>query len=641
MNSKSFSAWLNRGIALSLFIFIYTSMQKTVFNAGFTDFNFAFHQLDSILNAIKLPLIFCLAGILYAHLFKKSSLEKLMYGLLNYLIYPFVLWTILQGLVQIVFSGYTGVNKLIIDIYFNLTDQPSNHLGLLIGLALTLFVIGLTSFLPKKSYLNISVLSFLAILGLFSKFLGWHYPFNYLSQYGVFLYSGFLGYQYISKNNFSLRFKNARLILFLASLFIWMLSAYILHITLDLNTYSSHPLSFFNSIFSLVLIFSGFSLLPTKNSWFIKLIALNFSAVFFMHEIFGHGTRQILVKSFHLNDTYMLLMLVVSFALLIPLGISHFIFKNHIPSLLSAPRWFDAKVLFENIKHQFQQYKYLRLISMFFIGFLLIMYAWINYKVDHLTNPLANEVGLTHIKLSNQADDINEGRRLSLIYGCYKGCHGSKMEGINFSRSSAGAFYSSNLTHAIDVYTPSELADIVRLGTYPDGKIIKGGMPYQSFNLLKDKELSLILSFIALQPKQSKKTQISVIGLPGKLALLTGKRQLQGEDILSARKIFKTSTNSEIAKGERLTRSACAECHGNLLTGGLQVGAPHLAVAKSYTYSQFKSLMQTGTKLNNEQARLMGTVAKIRYSNFTEDELQAIYKFLTSSNFSGSTASKD
>lgn len=641
MNSVSFSVWLNRGIALSLFIFIYTSMQQTIFNAGFTDFNFAFHQLDSILNSIKFPLIFCLAGVLYAHLLTQPSLEKLIHGLLDYLIYPFVLWTILQGLVQIVFSGYTGVNKLIIDIYFNLTDQPSNHLGLLIGLALTLLTINLSSFLPKKSFLNMIILLCFAVLSLRAKTLGWHYPFNYLSQYGFFLFSGYLGYQYFAKNNFTLSFKKSPLILFFTSLFIWLPSAYILHFTLGLNTYSSHPLSFLNSVFAVSLIFAVFSLLPAKNSWFIRLIALNFSAVFFMHEIFGHGTRLILMQSFQVNDSYLLLTLVCAFALLIPLGVSHFIVKNHIPSLLSAPKKFSSKVIFKYIKYQFQQYNYLRLFSMILIVTLSIMYAWINYKVDHLSNPLANEIGLTHIELSSQAEDINEGRRLSLIYGCYKGCHGPKMEGINFSRSSAGAFYSSNLTHAIDVYTPGELADIVRLGTFPDGKIIKGGMPYQSFNVLKDKELSQIFSFISHQPKQTKVTQASVIGLPGKLAFLMGKRQLQGEDILSARKIFNASTNSEIAEGERLTRSACAECHGNFLTGGPQVGAPHLAAAKAYTYSQFKLLLQTGTKSNNEQARLMGTVAKIRYSNFNEDELQAIYKFLMSSDFSSSTTSRD
>lgn len=615
-------------------------MQRSIFGAGFTDFNILFHQLDGILNSIKLPLIFFIAGTLYSFLLDRPTFKKLNYSLLDYLIYPFVIWTILQGFVQIIFSGYTGVNTLLTDIYFNLSYEPSNHLGLIIEITTSIILIHLISLISRKKTLTFLILISLAISSVFAKQIGFSYPISYFPLYGFFLFSGLLSSEYLLKKNVDTSFKRHTLVLFLSSIALWVLCAYISKTTSHINTTSINLLNFLSSVFSISIIATGLSLLPSKNAIITKLIAANFSAIFLMHEIFGHGARQLLVKSLQISDTYSLLLIVCACAIITPLIISQFIFKKHTPWIISTPNKISSKTIYDYLSKQFKRYTYLPITSIIIVATLIVSYTWINYSFNHLPNPLAKEVGLSKINLSTHSKDINEGRRLSLIFGCYSGCHGADMQGINFSRSRAGGIlYSSNLTHAIDKYTASELADIVRAGTFPDGKIIKEGMPYSSFNLLNDKELSQIFSFIKSAPKHAKKTQASVIGLPNKLAFLAGNKHLQGEHILASRKYFKTSTNPLIAKGERLTRIACAECHGDFLNGGSHVGAPSLITAKAYSYSQFKRLLQTGEKLNNKKARLMGSVARIRYSNFKEEEIKAIYQFLTNFDFSASNNS--
>lgn len=82
-------------------------------------------------------------------------------------------------------------------------------------------------------------------------------------------------------------------------------------------------------------------------------------------------------------------------------------------------------------------------------------------------------------------------------------------------------------------------------------------------------------------------------------------------------------TNSE---GAYLARTACTECHGAKLEGG--GGSPDLRIAAGYNLDDFKRLMRTGKALGNRELKLMSSVARDRFTHFTDDEIRALHSYL-------------
>ena len=83
--------------------------------------------------------------------------------------------------------------------------------------------------------------------------------------------------------------------------------------------------------------------------------------------------------------------------------------------------------------------------------------------------------------------------------------------------------------------------------------------------------------------------------------------------------------------GEHLAYTVgCVNCHHQ--THKTIMNAPPLVIVKAYSLPEFRRLMKTGvTKTGRNMAAegsVMGVVAQEQFSHFTDDEVEAIYKFL-------------
>jgi hypothetical protein len=84
--------------------------------------------------------------------------------------------------------------------------------------------------------------------------------------------------------------------------------------------------------------------------------------------------------------------------------------------------------------------------------------------------------------------------------------------------------------------------------------------------------------------------------------------------------------------GEHLVYTVgCVNCHHQ--TPKEIINAPPLIVVKSYSLPEFRKLMKTGVTRQGRdmlaQSSVMGIVAKEQFSHFTDEEVKAIYTFLT------------
>ena len=84
--------------------------------------------------------------------------------------------------------------------------------------------------------------------------------------------------------------------------------------------------------------------------------------------------------------------------------------------------------------------------------------------------------------------------------------------------------------------------------------------------------------------------------------------------------------------GEHLAYTVgCVNCHHQ--TPKEIVNAPPLTIVSSYSLSEFRRLMKSGVTRGGRnmlaQSSVMGIVATEQFSHFTDDEVFAIYSFLT------------
>ena len=84
--------------------------------------------------------------------------------------------------------------------------------------------------------------------------------------------------------------------------------------------------------------------------------------------------------------------------------------------------------------------------------------------------------------------------------------------------------------------------------------------------------------------------------------------------------------------GEHLVYTVgCVNCHHQ--TDKHIINAPPLVIVKAYSLPEFRRLMKTGvTRAGRDMASegsVMGFVAKEQFAHFTDDEVAAVYEYLT------------
>jgi len=226
---------------------------------------------------------------------------------------------------------------------------------------------------------------------------------------------------------------------------------------------------------------------------------------------------------------------------------------------------------------------------------------------------------------------LAEGRRLAVTRGCYGGCHGQGLAGsVFFDEPGVARLVAPDLTAAARRYSDAELERIVRLGVRPDGRSVFG-MPSQSFHDLSDDDLGRILAFIRGQPPAAGGFGPSLhVGPLGRVGLVTARFEptaviVRRDAVGTTPRAERPGVDDSLALGRYLARTACAECHGGHLRGGL---GPALVVAAAYTPSEFDHLLRTGEAKGGRELGLMSRVARSRFSLLTNEEVAALHAYL-------------
>jgi mono/diheme cytochrome c family protein len=256
-----------------------------------------------------------------------------------------------------------------------------------------------------------------------------------------------------------------------------------------------------------------------------------------------------------------------------------------------------------------------------------VIYALSAYRIGKRYEIVPRDVAV-----SNDPATIARGERLARIHGCHA-CHGDGLEGeIAVDDFRFGRFVIPNVTVARDAYSDLDLVRLFRHGVRSDGKGVLPIMPSQSFTHLADDDLGAIIAYLRSVPEVANELPTTRLGPLLRAMLALGRIEVAPRMIDHARPALETVDRDDAEVfGRYLASTTCTECHGQDLQGqdGFLV-TPSLAITAAYTEPQFRDLLRSGVALGGREVGAMSEVATRRFAHYTNDEIHALHRYLTS-----------
>ncbi|WP_428243536.1 acyltransferase family protein [Gynuella sp.] len=334
MESRTY--WVDYAKAIGILLVVYGHVARGLENGGIVipEQLFGIYQLtDSIVYSFHMPLFFFLSGLFFQHSFSKRGGGQLVLSKIDTIFYPYVLWSILQGCIEVVLSRYTNGQLTFSDV-FTLLWSPRAQFWFLYALFFVFVAASLIfSLVPEKLTLPIFILA--AMAHIFHTYMPPDIISTYVSRHFVFFAFGIVFSQYFRAEHFASPY------VLLPMLAAFIGSQYLFHGYLSLNFKDKGVLSLLLALISIMAVVSLSAFLARKYYRTFAFLGYASMAIYLMHTLAGSGTRVILKSFLGIHDIIVHLLLGCIVAILGPIIALRMIDHYNIPYLLSAPisRW--------------------------------------------------------------------------------------------------------------------------------------------------------------------------------------------------------------------------------------------------------------------------------------------------------------
>src|SRR5690554_4443884 len=102
------NAWVDYAKAIGIILVVYGHVARGVFNAGLPMDEELFVLVDSIIYSFHMPLFFFLSGLFFYDSLMKRGTGGLIVNKVDTIVYPFIVWSLLQGFFEVALSNYTN-----------------------------------------------------------------------------------------------------------------------------------------------------------------------------------------------------------------------------------------------------------------------------------------------------------------------------------------------------------------------------------------------------------------------------------------------------------------------------------------------------------------------------------------------------
>jgi len=252
---------------------------------------------------------------------------------------------------------------------------------------------------------------------------------------------------------------------------------------------------------------------------------------------------------------------------------------------------------------------------------LIVIYAGSEYRLRQKF-----EVAASAIDVPTDSAGLARGKHVFETRGC-EGCHGEGLAGEVFlDEPMLARLVAPNVVRAIKGYSNPDLARLLRHGVRPNGTGV-AVMPSSVFYHLDDADLAGLIAYLRTLPDKGSDTlPATSLRLLARVGLVMGQYKLEPVDITHDAPRAPNGPDPA-ARGQYLAKSTCSECHGQQLEGSEET--PALSIVAGYSQAEFARLMREGVPRDGRKLALMGDVARSRFVHFSDEEVGALYAYLS------------
>ena len=329
--------WVDYAKAIGIVLVVYGHVARGVHSAGIVIPETFYEITDSIIYSFHMPLFFFLSGLFFKNSLTKRGGLNLTFSKIDTIFYPFVLWSILQGSIEVFLSNYTNGNLTFSEV-FSFLWEPRGQFWFLYALFF-IFILAIilsntvNKIIPDKllHYSALLIFGLSIVLYMNQSIFPGSAIFRYVPDNFVFFIFGVVFSLYYKEGYLS-RFFQVGVISIL-----FVLGQAVFHFVLNMNYGNKGVLSLLLGFISIIFVVALSQFASKKPSKFIIYLGTASMAIYLMHILAGSGARVIL-KNFLNIDSY-IIHLVIGFGvgILAPLLALFIINRLKIPYFFSAP----------------------------------------------------------------------------------------------------------------------------------------------------------------------------------------------------------------------------------------------------------------------------------------------------------------
>ena len=328
MNQRS--DWVDYAKALGIILVVYGHVAKGLSSAGIEAQFKLFETITSVIYSFHMPLFFFVSGFFFYNSLIKRGETKLILRKIDTIVYPYLIWSIFQGIIEIFLSNYTNGNVTYSEV-FSLLWLPRAQFWFLYVLFIFFSVSTIIfSLFSKKSVILLFLLSIIFYV----------YPLNFsanlifrlIKGYFVFFVFGIFCSLYFKAERISNIFSFGLLSLG------FITSQYIFHIKLELVHSDIGIEALLLALVSILFLVSLSSQISTSiaNKTLANIGKLSM-AIYILHTLASSGARIILIQVANVQSFEIHIVIGCLAGILIPVFIVSIVNKLKFPYLFSAP----------------------------------------------------------------------------------------------------------------------------------------------------------------------------------------------------------------------------------------------------------------------------------------------------------------
>lgn len=308
--------WIDYAKGIGIVFVVFGHVLKGLIPLKLINSTFYYYSINFIYS-FHMPLFFLLSGYFFKSSLIKREFSDFFITKIQTILYPFIIWSLLQTLIEIMMTNYTN-NHIAGEVIFTCLIQPRSQFWFLFALFFINLICGLIYKISKNRSLIILVFVWVLFInsGLDIK------PFDktltnliYFSL-GIFMSRYSLFTEYVLKNKY----------VFLGNFIIFFYSLSLFYYQHPLDKWYNQVLPQFSGSFIILFISKQISNINIFK--FFQYLGQNSMVIYLVHLLAGNGIRIFLFKILHIENSYLHILFGTLFGIFAPIFVYKMVLKT-------------------------------------------------------------------------------------------------------------------------------------------------------------------------------------------------------------------------------------------------------------------------------------------------------------------------